>query len=127
MPQARTAARRTALVMASEMRIPRALPCWYFKGMRHAKRLPPGPAGLPLVGSLRAMSRDPLAFLLDLGSGYGDVAYATVGPTRSYALNHPALIEQALVGRYSDCSKDWGTRELAALAGRGLLTSEGEL
>jgi cytochrome P450 len=95
--------------------------------MLHANRLPPGPARPPLIGSLRAMTRDPLAFLYEMATRYGDVAYTTVGPSRMYALNHPALVEEVLVGRHRDCIKDWGTRELAALAGNGLLTSEGEL
>lgn len=87
---------------------------------------PRGPKGAPLVGSLPALGRDPLGFLLDLGRNYGAVSFATVGRSRLYMLNEPALIEEALVGRHRECVKDFGTRELVPLVGQGLLTSEGE-
>ena len=44
-----------------------------------------------------------------------------------YLVNHPDLIEDLLVGKYRDCVKDLGTRELIPLVGQGLLTSEGDL
>src|ERR1041385_1783540 len=87
---------------------------------------PPGPRGLPLLGSARALAQDILGFLLDMGRSYGDVAYARVGISHLYMLNDPALIEDVLVGKHRDCIKDLGTRELIPLVGQGLLTSEGE-
>ena len=87
---------------------------------------PPGPRGLPLLGSLPALSRDPLGFLIDLAR-YGDVAFATIGRSPLYMINDPLLIEEALVGKHRECAKDFGTRELIPLVGNGLLTSEGEV
>jgi cytochrome P450 len=89
-------------------------------------RLPPGPKGTPLLGTLSAL-RDPIAFLNDLGRNYGDVSHTRIALTHVYMLNHPDLIEQVLVGKYRDFVKDWGTQQLVGLVGRGLLTSEGEL
>lgn len=90
------------------------------------RRRPPGPKRLPLIGSLPQLSRDPLAFLTDLSRHYGPVSFTSIGITRLYMLNEPELIEQALIGRYKECVKDVGTRELVPLVGQGLLTSEGE-
>jgi cytochrome P450 len=87
---------------------------------------PPGPKRLPLLGSLPALSRDPLGFLSDMARNYGDVAYTRIGSSHLYMINDPALIEEALVGRHRECVKDAGTRELIPLVGHGLLTSEGD-
>jgi cytochrome P450 len=91
-------------------------------------RLPPGPPGLPLLGSALelAFTKDRLGFLLRLGRDYGDVSHTFLGPWSVYMVNHPDLIEELLLGRYRDCIKDKSTRDLSVLVGQGLLTSEGE-
>jgi cytochrome P450 len=89
-------------------------------------KYPPGPRGLPLLGSALAISRDPLAFLLELCLDYGPISHTWFGPYSTYAINDPELIEELLLGRYRDCTKDKSTRDLMPLAGQGLLTSEGE-
>lgn len=94
---------------------------------RNVRRRPPGPKRLPFFGSLRELSRDPLNFLLDLARNYGDVSYTSIGIGKMYMLNTPELIEEALIGRYKECVKDTGTRELIPLVGQGLLTSEGDV
>jgi cytochrome P450 len=88
--------------------------------------LPPGPRGLPLVGTAIAMARDPLAFLIDLGHRYGPVSFTRIGPWPVYMINDPELIEEVLVGKHRNCIKDKSTRDLMPLAGQGLLTSDGE-
>ena len=87
---------------------------------------PHGPKRLPLLGSLPALSRDPLGFLRDLARNYGEIAYTKVGASHLYMINDPLLIEEALVGKHRECVKDAGTRELIPLVGHGLLTSEGD-
>lgn len=94
--------------------------------MPTAAKLPPGPKRLPIVGSLPEFSRDPLKFLRDFAA-HGPVAYTTIGPLRFYLLSAPELIEDLLIGRYRESTKDAGTDELMPLVGQGLLTSEGEL
>ena len=89
-------------------------------------RLPPGPKRLPVVGSLPALSQDLLAFLCEMGRSYGDISYTTIGRTSLYMVNDPLLIEEVLMGRHRECTKDLGARELMALVGNGLLTSEGD-
>ena len=93
--------------------------------MPRDSRLPPGPRGVPLLGSLPALSRDLLGFLIEMRD-YGDVSFARFGTAPSYMLNQPALIEELLVGRHRECVKDAGTRELIPLIGHGLVTSEGD-
>ena len=88
--------------------------------------VPNGPKSLPWIGSLRSMLGDPLSWLRDLAGNYGDIAYTWIGPTQAYMLNSPDLIDEVLIGRYRECIKDQGTRELIPLVGMGLLTSEGE-
>ncbi|HKP63179.1 MAG TPA: cytochrome P450 [Polyangiales bacterium] len=90
-----------------------------------ASRTPPGPKGLPLLGSLHELRKSPTQFLTDMAR-YGDIAYAKLGPTRTYFVNHPDLIEEVLLGRHRDVIKDVATRALMPLIGTGLLTGEGE-
>ena len=80
-----------------------------------------------MLGSLPALTRDPLAFLLDFGRNYGDVSYTRIGLSELYMINDPLLIEEVLMGRHRECIKDASTRQLMPLVGTGLLTSEGDL
>jgi cytochrome P450 len=95
--------------------------------MKIERRLPPGPRGLPLLGSGPAVIRDPLRFYRHMTLDYGDLSHARIGPTSFYLVNESPLIEQFLVGQHKDCVKDATTRSLYPLVGHGLLTSEGEL
>jgi cytochrome P450 len=88
-------------------------------------RLPPGPPGLPLIGSVNELRKSPQQFLTDMAS-YGDLAFARFGSTRTYFLNHPDLIEELLMGRHRDVIKDAATRMIMPIVGSGLLTSEGD-
>jgi cytochrome P450 len=90
-----------------------------------ALRLPPGPRGLPVVGYLPFVMRDPLRFYLKLSLEYGDVSHARLGPASLYFINQPDLIEQLLLGEHQHCIKDAIARDLIPLLGAGLLTNEG--
>ncbi len=70
--------------------------------------------------------RDPLRFLNVLAA-HGPISFSTLGPMPILMLSSPELIEETLLGRYRECIKDRGTRELMPLIGQGLVTSEGEL
>jgi cytochrome P450 len=88
-------------------------------------RLPPGPRGLPLIGVMHHLSRDPIRFIADMAT-YGELVYARLGLARTYFVNSPTLIEEVLMGRYRDVMKDFATRSLSPLIGSGLLTTDGE-
>ncbi len=94
--------------------------------MSQVVQRPPGPRGVPVLGSLNELRKAPTTFLLELANTYGPIAYARFGPTSVYIINDAALIEELLVGKHRDCIKDLGTRELVALVGTGLITSEGD-
>jgi len=90
-------------------------------------RRPPGPKGLPLVGSLAELARDALGFLTTCSRQYGDVVAMRLGTWPTLLLNRPEDIEEVLVRHHSNFVKHrffW--RHVTALFGKGLLTSEGE-
>src|SRR5262249_41335777 len=91
------------------------------------KKIPPGPKGLPLIGNLWQVLRDPLNFPTRIARQYGDVARASVGKLVFYMFVHPEHIEYILRGNHKNFSKDKGTRLLSVFLGQGLLTSEGDL
>lgn len=93
--------------------------------MAESIRRPPGPSGLPLVGYLPFVMRDPIQFYLEMGLRHGPIAHTFLGPHSLYAINDPELIEEALLGKHAQCIKDNVARQLIPLLGRGLLTNEG--
>jgi len=95
--------------------------------MTQTVRRPPGPRGLPLLGSLGAMITKPMEFFRSMTLDYGPIAYARLGPNHVYTLNEPALIEEFLVAQQKSAIKDPITHSLEPLIGHGLITSEGEL
>jgi cytochrome P450 len=78
-----------------------------------------------MLGVLHDLHGNPLQMIRDVAS-YGDVSYVRIGITHTYFVNHPALIEEVLLGRHRDVVKDIATRTLIPLVGLGLLTSDGE-
>ncbi|HYI00753.1 cytochrome P450 [Hyalangium sp.] len=89
---------------------------------------PKGPRPLPLLGSILAYAKDPLAFLEDCAwGGYGDVAYLSFLRQPTYVLNLPEHIEHVLVTRQRNYIKDKLQRVLLRESlGNGLLASDGE-
>lgn len=95
------------------------------QGERPPASVPPGPRGLPVIGSLREMARDPLAFLEKNYRDYGDIAAFHLNKMRVVQMSDPAVIESVLVGLHRYFVKN--TMGLSLLMGNGVLTSEGEL
>jgi cytochrome P450 len=91
------------------------------------KTLPQGPAGHPLLGTLRDFQRDQLAFYASCAHDYGDVVPTRFGPVRVLLIYHPDAIEEVLVARNRDFVKSPGVRLLRPLLGEGLLRSEGSV
>ncbi|HEX2678212.1 MAG TPA: cytochrome P450, partial [Polyangiales bacterium] len=84
------------------------------------------PRHYPLIGAMADMRRDPIGFLTDLHSHYGPVAFTKLGMANAYFLSSPDLIEDVLVGKHRNFCKDFATRELEPLVGKGLLTADGD-
>ncbi|MFC4249250.1 cytochrome P450 [Natribaculum luteum] len=87
---------------------------------------PPGPSGIPIVGSTLSIARDPLGFAETVRE-YGDVvAYEAFG-TEFVAVFDPEIVEQVLVSRSDAFHKGEFETEFGELvASEGVAFTEGE-
>lgn len=95
-------------------------------GTSRASR-PPGPRGLPLIGSARSFTRDPLAFLTDVADKYGDIANFRLGLLDVYFVRHPDLVREVLITKRASFTMTALRAKINAVVGEGLFTSRGEL
>jgi cytochrome P450 len=89
---------------------------------------PPGPKGLPILGHLVDLARDPLSFLTACSRDHGDVVALRLGTWPTLLISDPVLVEHVLVKEHRAFVKNsffW--RQVTAVFGKGLLTSEGDL
>ena len=97
----------------------------------HAAPFAPGPRGAPLLGNLPALRRDRIRIFLDAADTYGDVVRFQFGPgakRTGHLLRHPDHIKYVFIDAVDRFTKQTpGVREVRALLGDGLLTSEGAL
>ena len=89
--------------------------------------LPPGPRGLPYLGSLISYFSDPLGFLTRIAKEYGEIVYFTLGSRRIYLLNNPEYIKDVLVTNNRNFTKSRALNRAKLVLGEGLLTSEGDV
>ncbi|WP_082230500.1 cytochrome P450 [Haloprofundus marisrubri] len=96
--------------------------------LQHAPdELPPGPNGLPVVGSAIDAIRGGLTFSERMAREYGDVVHWEDPTGHVYQLNHPEDIERVLVHNNQNYEKgDEFQKILGPLTGNGILNSEGE-
>lgn len=90
------------------------------------KPFPPRPGELPFLGSVVGMVRDPLGFLTRLVREHGDVVRFNLAGDPIYLFSHPDVIEEVLKPSDDYLIKDAFTRGLSIVAGRSLLTADGE-
>jgi cytochrome P450 len=86
---------------------------------------PPGPRGLPFLGSALDFRRDPLGFFTAVARDWGDVAAFRLGVLRCCLVNRPDLIEELFEERDEEMLKPWDERQLGVALGQGLLTGSG--
>jgi len=89
-------------------------------------RRPPGPRGLPIVGTSFMASRDSTRTLTRWARDYGDIVYYRFFDFRFYVLFHPQHVEQVLLGKTGNFVKGITSRSNPELFGNGLLTSDGD-
>src|ERR1700740_68781 len=87
---------------------------------------PPGPRGLPVVGTSFMASRDSTQTLMRWARDYGDVVYYRFFNLDVYVLFHPQHVEQVLLGKTGNFVKGITSRANPELFGNGLLTSDGD-
>ncbi|RQH01860.1 cytochrome P450 [Natrarchaeobius oligotrophus] len=89
---------------------------------------PPGPDGLPILGTQLAFLRDPYGFMTETAREYGDVVHWRDPGGDVYQLNHPDYIEHVLVQHNENYVKgDEFQNVLGPITGNGILNSEGEV
>ncbi len=87
----------------------------------------PGPRGLPFLGCLLQFRRNPIQFLMDAHSLYGDIIRIKIRGLIVHLVTRPDYIEHVLVDRRGNYFKGYGYDDQKLLLGDGLITSEGSL
>ncbi|MEZ4731543.1 MAG: cytochrome P450 [Caldilineaceae bacterium] len=95
----------------------------------HTLQSPPGPAGLPLVGSIFRINpkRNILFNFIDLWREFGDLCHVKLGPLHLYLVVKPEHVHHVLVRNPDNYIKGNGYNGFRLLVGQGLVTSDGDL
>ena len=90
---------------------------------------PPGPEGLPLVGSIFRINpkRNILFNFIDLWRDFGDLCHVKLGPLHLYLVVKPEHVHHVLVRNPDNYIKGNGYNGFRLLVGQGLVTSDGDL
>lgn len=87
----------------------------------------PGPSGLDMLRQLRTIQRDPLAFLLQSATTYGNMVQFPMGNLAVFSVSDPAGVKHILQDNARNYTKDTiQFNTLAMITGDGLLTSDGD-
>jgi cytochrome P450 len=93
---------------------------------RHANRLPPGPRGLPVLGVLPQMVRDPARFCTEAMLEFNDVVRLNVGFASIYLVTLPEHVHHVLVDHDENYWKGTLFNRARFLFGQGLVLNEGQ-
>lgn len=85
---------------------------------------PPAPAGMPVVGVLPQVRKDPLNFFLNAAIDYGPVVRLQMGPKSFYMVSSPEGVKYVLQENHRNFRK--GYDQARPLMGDGLVTAEGD-
>ncbi|XP_070556176.1 cytochrome P450 1A1-like [Ptychodera flava] len=70
--------------------------------MRRPAGLPPGPRGLPFIGSIGDLAQNPVRTLLDFAKTYGDIYTLKIGMQHIVVLHGLELVRGALVEKQDE-------------------------
>lgn len=91
-------------------------------------RVPPGPKGKPIIGSLPEFVRDPLGLFTDAWREHGDVLRFRVGPRTLYLVVNPEHLEHILVERpLAYPHPEWFDARIRSVLGHGVISMKGEV
>jgi len=88
--------------------------------------LPPGPKGLPIIGSSFHYFKDILGFLMHMRKTYGEIAFFKLGKRKMYMVSNPEIIKDVLVTSNNNFTKSRALMRAKMVVGEGLLTSESD-
>jgi cytochrome P450 len=89
-------------------------------------KLPPGPKGYPIFGSVFEPKGDTITYLTKCAREYGDIVFFRFLGVPACFVNGPEHIESVLVTQNSNFVKSKDYRAMRRVLGNGLLLSEGE-
>src|SRR5262245_7506398 len=92
--------------------------------MPAASRRPPGPWGVPLLGMLPALRRDPVGVFTDAARRYGGVVHLKLGRQNGFLITRPEDIRHVLQDNARNYHKSPLYDKVKVSVGDGLLTSE---
>jgi cytochrome P450 len=97
-------------------------------GESHATaRIPAGPKGLPYIGCLNGLLRNPMDFWTNIGIRYGGIARVPLKRGRHvYLISDPRLLYELLVTNRSRYRKNIRYKAAVDTFGAGLLLNEGD-
>jgi len=90
------------------------------------RSLPPGPRGVPILGNVLDVWRDPLGFMVRGPRDHGDIVQFRFGHYRYVLLNEPESIKHVLIDNAKSYTKSRNYDALRLVLGNGLVTSEGD-
>jgi cytochrome P450 len=83
--------------------------------------------GLPLIGNLPELARNPLEFVTRLQRNYGDIALFSAGKgSKTILVSDPQAIKQVLLDTGKSYGKGHASNAMKKVLGNGLVTSEGD-
>jgi cytochrome P450 len=89
-------------------------------------KLPPGPKGIPLFGSVFEPRGDSIGYLTRCAREFGDIVFFRFLGVPACFVNRPDYIESVLVTQNNNFVKSKDYRAMRRVLGNGLLLSEGE-
>jgi cytochrome P450 len=88
------------------------------------RAIAPGPRGLPVLGMLLSVRRNPTAVFMDAARRFGDVAYLQILSRHGYLITNPRDVRHVLQDNARNYHKSPLYNKLRLSIGNGLVTSE---